>query len=47
MRGKTECLWQEKQKKGLLYQDYITWPDDERWKLIDGVPYSMIPAPTF
>jgi len=29
------------------YQDYITWPDDERWELINGVPYDMSPAPTF
>jgi len=27
------------------YADYLTWPDDERWELIDGVPYSMSPAP--
>lgn len=27
------------------YQDYLTWPDDERWELIDGVPYNMTPAP--
>lgn len=26
--------------------DYLTWPDDERWELIDGVAYSMAPAPT-
>jgi Uma2 family endonuclease len=28
------------------YADYLTWPDDERWELIDGVAYSMSPAPT-
>jgi len=27
------------------YSDYRTWPDDERWELIDGVPYAMTPAP--
>ncbi len=27
------------------YADYLTWPDDERWELIDGVPYAMSPAP--
>jgi Uma2 family endonuclease len=27
------------------YADYLTWPDEERWELIDGVPYSMSPAP--
>lgn len=25
--------------------DYLTWPDDERWELIDGVAYAMAPAP--
>lgn len=23
------------------YADYCTWGDDERWELIDGVPYAM------
>ncbi len=27
------------------YADYLTWPDEERWELIDGVPYGMSPAP--
>lgn len=27
------------------YADYRTWPDDERWELIDGVPCAMTPAP--
>lgn len=27
------------------YADYLTWPDDERWELIDGVPYDMTPSP--
>ncbi len=27
------------------YADYLTWPDDERWEIIDGVAYSMSPAP--
>ncbi len=26
--------------------DYMNWPDDERWELIDGVAYNMSPAPT-
>ena len=26
------------------YADYLTWNDDERWELIDGVPYLMAPA---
>jgi Uma2 family endonuclease len=28
------------------YLDYLSWPGDERWELIDGVPYDMTPAPT-
>jgi Uma2 family endonuclease len=24
---------------------YCTWPEGERWELIDGVPYAMSPAP--
>ena len=27
------------------YADYYAWDDNERWELIDGVPYSMSPAP--
>jgi Uma2 family endonuclease len=28
------------------YDDYVTWPDDERWEIIDGEAYAMTPAPT-
>lgn len=28
------------------YADYLTWPEDERWELINGVPYNMTLAPT-
>jgi Uma2 family endonuclease len=27
------------------YADYCSWPEDERWELIDGEAYSMAPAP--
>jgi Uma2 family endonuclease len=27
------------------YADYRTWPEDERWELIEGVAYAMSPAP--
>jgi Uma2 family endonuclease len=27
------------------YADYRTWPEDERWELIDGVAWNMSPAP--
>lgn len=26
--------------------DYLSWPGEERWELIDGVVYDMSPAPT-
>ncbi len=28
------------------YQDYCSWPEDERWELIDGIAYDMSPAPS-
>ncbi|MDC7233701.1 MAG: Uma2 family endonuclease [Spirochaetales bacterium] len=28
------------------YSDYREWPDEERWELIEGVPYDMSPAPS-
>jgi len=28
------------------YEDLLTWPEEERWELIDGVPYDMTPAPS-
>lgn len=27
------------------YQDYLSWDDNERWKLINGDAYNMSPAP--
>ncbi|MEI6306144.1 MAG: Uma2 family endonuclease [Deltaproteobacteria bacterium] len=27
------------------YADYRSWPDDERWEIIDSVPFAMTPAP--
>ncbi len=33
-------------KRPYTYGDYLTWRDDERWELIDGVPYNMTPAPS-
>jgi Uma2 family endonuclease len=27
------------------YSDYLTWPDDIRYELIDGIAYAMSPAP--
>jgi Uma2 family endonuclease len=28
------------------YRHYRTWPDEERWELINGIAWSMSPAPT-
>ena len=27
--------------KRYTYSDYITWDDDQRWELLDGIPYLM------
>ena len=32
--------------KKYTHQDYLHWPDEERWELIDGVAYNMTPAPS-
>lgn len=29
----------------ITVSDYLTWPDDERWEIIDGITYNMSPAP--
>jgi len=31
---------------GFTYGHYITWPEEERWELIDGNAYNMSPAPS-
>jgi Uma2 family endonuclease len=31
---------------GYTYADYLTWPEDTRYELIDGVAHAMAPAPT-
>ncbi len=36
----------KKRGTGYTYQDYVTWPDEERWELIEGVAYNMTPAPS-
>ena len=28
------------------YSDYLAWPEEERWELIDGEAFAMTPAPT-
>jgi Uma2 family endonuclease len=29
-----------------IYRDYLTWPEDERWEQIEGIPCEMTPAPS-
>ena len=36
----------KKQEEQWTYGDYLGWPDEERWELIDGVAYDMSPAPS-
>jgi Uma2 family endonuclease len=31
---------------GFTYQDYLTWPDQERWEIIHGEAFDMTPAPS-
>ena len=33
-------------EKKYTWQDYLTWPDEERWEVIDGEAYDMTPSPT-
>lgn len=28
------------------YSDYLTWTDNKRWEIIDGIVYNMTPAPS-
>jgi len=28
------------------YGDYLKWPEEERWEIINGIPYLMSPAPS-
>ena len=32
-------------QESFTYREYRTWPDDERWELIDGQAWAMSPAP--
>jgi Uma2 family endonuclease len=41
-----QALKKEKTDHKFTYKEYCSWPDDERWELIDGVAYDMSPAPT-
>ncbi|MFH1562087.1 MAG: Uma2 family endonuclease [Nitrospirota bacterium] len=34
-----------KKEERFTYGDYLKWPNEERWELIDGIAYNMSPAP--
>ena len=34
------------ESKKYSYEDYLNWPDEERWEIIEGIPYNMSPAPS-
>jgi len=35
-----------KKAEKYTYSDYLTWPDEERWEIIDGMAFNMTPAPS-
>jgi hypothetical protein len=37
-RHKSDAPWS--------WQDYVRWPDEERWEIIDGTAYAISPAPS-
>ena len=36
----------DKGDERFTYDDYLKWPDEERWELIDGRAFNMTPAPS-
>ena len=36
----------EKRDRPFTWNDYRSWPDEERWEIIDGLVYAMSPAPS-
>ncbi len=45
--GAVEGTATRKSDRRYTYADYKTWPEDERWELIDGAAYAMSPAPRY
>lgn len=45
-RSRFLCPLPQEKRARYRYSDYVTWPNDERWELIDGVPYNLTLAPT-
>jgi len=48
IRGRTWKVYMKstsfRANRKFTYQDYLTWPDDEKWEIIDGIPYNMTRA---
>ena len=40
-----EMSTQEKPRQRFTYGDYLGWPDEERWEILEGEAYAMSPAP--
>ena len=36
----------KKENHKFTYKEYCSWPDEERWELIDGIAYNMSAAPS-
>ncbi|MBI3599473.1 MAG: Uma2 family endonuclease [Nitrospinae bacterium] len=36
----------KKEDKRYTYGDYLSWPEEERWELIEGIAYDMSPSPS-
>lgn len=37
---------ESRKKDKYTYKDYLSWTDDGRWQLIDGIAYDMSPSPS-
>jgi Uma2 family endonuclease len=45
MAGKPRRAKPLETPKGFTYRDYLAWPDDERWEIINGEAFAMTPGP--
>jgi Uma2 family endonuclease len=46
MKAKTNGTAAVRPDEHYTYKEYKSWPEGERWELIDGLAYAMSPAPT-
>ena len=46
MKAKTNGTAAVSPDERYTYKEYKSWPEGERWELIDGLAYAMSPAPT-